>query len=398
MEATLSSCSTCHGDGGSGAMGDTVRVRYFFGQRLTAVDLADEQAYLVGKQRFHNRHLHGLGVLCGLTAERTGAIAGDAEHTRILRVHRGAAIDCHGREIVVGSDHCLDVGAWYGKRRAKLPASWKETGPHDVWVAVRYRDCPSDPVIAPRDPCGCPSEGCEYARVREGFELDLLTDLDAACTKAVPAGVARAALVDATTDCPDCDGACVGWLILAKLTVTLTANGSTLAVSDISTPDNHPPERLGLLSTAALQALVRALVQQQPEALAAVPTLGAPRADGTLAAPILTLPVNLVADGAGGTAVPLSAVTVHDDLVRIQTLTAAGWKTLVSTTAYDDATASLSVTVGEAFAADGAYRLVVVDHPLAPVADLRLRALATAGRVVRFTASDDAGALAIAHL
>ena len=44
-----------------------VRLRYFFGQRLGVVDLADEQSYLVGKQRFHNRLAHGAGVLCGLT-------------------------------------------------------------------------------------------------------------------------------------------------------------------------------------------------------------------------------------------------------------------------------------------------------------------------------------------
>ena len=43
-----------------------VRLRYFFGKRLGVADFADEQQYHAAKQRFHNRRLHGSGVLCGL--------------------------------------------------------------------------------------------------------------------------------------------------------------------------------------------------------------------------------------------------------------------------------------------------------------------------------------------
>ena len=46
------------------------RLRYSYGQRLTAVDLLDEQAYLIGKDRFVARHVLGAGILCGLRAVR----------------------------------------------------------------------------------------------------------------------------------------------------------------------------------------------------------------------------------------------------------------------------------------------------------------------------------------
>src|SRR5207249_2616313 len=100
-----------------------VRLRYFFGQRLGVVDLADEQSYLVGKQRFHNLRAHGTGVLCGLRAERyvfpQGSLATDP--TTLLRVHRGAALDGCGREIIVGWDQCIDVAAWYAQHPEAHP-------------------------------------------------------------------------------------------------------------------------------------------------------------------------------------------------------------------------------------------------------------------------------------
>jgi hypothetical protein len=45
------------------APAEFARLRYYFGQRLGAVDFLDEQAYHAGKQRFHNLRCHGSGVL-----------------------------------------------------------------------------------------------------------------------------------------------------------------------------------------------------------------------------------------------------------------------------------------------------------------------------------------------
>lgn len=157
-----------------------VRLRYFFGQRLGVVDLADEQSYLVGKQRFHNMRLHGAGVLCGLDAERYVFPQGadPAKPTTLLRVSCGAALDACGREIVVGWDQCIDVAAWYAQHPNAHPALPAPPG-LTLWVTLCYRECPSDLAPAPRDPCGCDAGGCEFARIREGFQLKLITDEEA---------------------------------------------------------------------------------------------------------------------------------------------------------------------------------------------------------------------------
>src|SRR5262245_51949706 len=109
-------------DGCVVAPAEFVRLRYYFGQRLGVVDLSDEQAYVVGKQRFHNARAHGAGVLCGLRAERYRFPQGAAATTptTLLRVRRGAALDACGREIVVGWDQCIDVAAWWRQNAPQL--------------------------------------------------------------------------------------------------------------------------------------------------------------------------------------------------------------------------------------------------------------------------------------
>jgi hypothetical protein len=257
-----------------------VRLRYFFGQRLGVVDLVDEQSYLSGKQRFHNLRAHGVGILCGLRAERY--VPKGSKTTTLLKVCRGAALDGSGREVIVGWDQCIDVAAWY----AQHPGAGTP-----LWVALCYRECPSDPAPAPRDPCGCDAGGCEFARIREAFELKLLTDAEAkllAANSQQPEGIdlvaeeiiddpidsayARAATILAGTDCtePPAD-AC---LLLANFQATLD---STKTVVDITPPDNSIAERLSLLPTAVLQqSLLHALTAAgDAELIGAGPRFGA---------------------------------------------------------------------------------------------------------------------------
>src|ERR1044072_5643899 len=99
-----------------------VRMRYYYGQLLGATDLLDEQAYLIGKHRFHNARLHGWGILCGL---RAGPYVQPQTNpataiTTVLKVLRGAAIDHCGNEIIVAGDYCIDVNAWFLSRKPKI--------------------------------------------------------------------------------------------------------------------------------------------------------------------------------------------------------------------------------------------------------------------------------------
>lgn len=74
------------------------RLRYFPGRVLTAADFALEQDYLRGKQKLHNRALHGFGIVSGLRVS--------VESGKVV-VSAGLALDCEGNELVVGSDETL---------------------------------------------------------------------------------------------------------------------------------------------------------------------------------------------------------------------------------------------------------------------------------------------------
>jgi hypothetical protein len=234
-----------------------VRLRYFFGQRLGVVDLADEQSYLAGKQRFHNLRAHGAGVLCGLRAYRYVYPQGSppSSPATLLRVSRGAALDWCGREIVVGWDQCIDVAAWFAQHPEAQKAVASGASTLRLWVALCYRECPSDPAPAPRDPCGCDAGGCEFARIREGFELRLLTDAEAgelAPGEEPPAGAepiseetlggtlesayARAATLAAAAGCPEYPDVC---LPLANFQAKLDSSRAHLATGSRQPDADH---------------------------------------------------------------------------------------------------------------------------------------------------------------
>lgn len=371
------------------------RVRYFFGQRLGVVDLADEQRYHAGKNALHNLRLHGAGVVCGLQAERFVWPAGapPATPATILRVTRGFALDACGREVVVPVDQCIDVAAWVSANRDRLPEPAPDPNEEGgaaaagltLVLAVRYRECPSDPAPAPRDPCGCDAGGCEFSRVREGFELALFPpaeqedlcgpapgpsaeDLSEAFAASDPEEALKLLLGASCGDAP-----CDPWLCLARIPVELDAAGN---VVDLGPPDNAPPERAFLLSTAAIQALL--LAGASPAAApAALPRFGGwtfKGLDGESGE--LSLALELAPGAAPGTVTPLVAATFAKEYVRVAAFDSTnGWKkTTKFSTGYDPAGPAIRVKVGGL--EDGRRYRVSVEAPHeTPIADEAMREL-----------------------
>jgi len=82
------------------------RLRFFAARLLTAADFSLEQNYFRGKQKLHNRALHGFGIVSGLQVTvQSGKVV----------VAAGLALDCEGNELVVATDESL----------AGPPASWQ---------------------------------------------------------------------------------------------------------------------------------------------------------------------------------------------------------------------------------------------------------------------------------
>jgi len=114
----------------SPANGTVTRPHFFAGQLLDPGTLQAEQDYHRGKQRRHNRSLHGAGIVEGLEI-RVEATA-DAPDGRV-RIDPGYAIDSCGEEIT------LERGAVVALPRAG----------DQMFVSLRYQDVPSAPVLSP---------------------------------------------------------------------------------------------------------------------------------------------------------------------------------------------------------------------------------------------------------
>lgn len=127
-------------------MSDTppfARVRFFDGRLLTAEDLTQEQEYVRGKQKLHNRSLHGFGIVSGLKVTiGAGSVVVDP----------GLGLDCEGNEIVVGASQSL------------TPLSSTESV-RTAYVNIRYLEENSAPL---------PAQGTsdtQMATITESFEI-----------------------------------------------------------------------------------------------------------------------------------------------------------------------------------------------------------------------------------
>lgn len=102
----LPPCPSC------GGLECLCRPRFFAGQLLTDEDLRRLDGYIVGKNRLHNRALHGWGVACGL--EVVCAPCGDG-----VVVRPGYAISPCGDDIVVCENASVDVCALIDRCRER---------------------------------------------------------------------------------------------------------------------------------------------------------------------------------------------------------------------------------------------------------------------------------------
>ncbi|KRC81834.1 hypothetical protein [Sphingomonas sp. Root241] len=176
------------------------------GQTLTAADLTALQSYVAGKNRLHNRYLHGWGVVCGLEV-----VCDDCEGSVTIRP--GYAIDPCGADIVVAQPVRFDVVKAIrdceGQARPK-------TGDCDPWMP------PPDPGCA--DALGHWCIALKYREVETAVSQRLTSGGSACGGAAKPAG----------GDC-GCGGGCGGGggcncqpkaVVNAPPVSTITANNS----------------------------------------------------------------------------------------------------------------------------------------------------------------------------
>lgn len=153
------------------------RTRYFPGQLLTNHDLETDQRYFIEKNKLHNRHLVGSGVVCGL-AVRCGKCDGT------ITVEPGYAIDCCGNDIVLCDAAEFDVLEYLEAcRRAVEPDCYSkipprrsrcEDEPQEYCLILSFTETFADPVTAFTRQHGCTPNRCEPSRICEGYRIDLV--------------------------------------------------------------------------------------------------------------------------------------------------------------------------------------------------------------------------------
>ncbi len=149
------------------------RPSFFDGQRLTADDMDDTQTFLRELRWLHNRALHNWGIAFGY------AVSG-SQGERQVELQSGYAIDCKGRDLILGQSMTIPIPAVSGSSSGGpmtyyLTATYAQDselvpemrqGTCGTSGAVRY---PETPLIRWRDPNDRSSE----SGYRHGIDIVL---------------------------------------------------------------------------------------------------------------------------------------------------------------------------------------------------------------------------------
>jgi hypothetical protein len=149
------------------------RLRFHYGQCLSAEDFEAEQRYFVLRRRLHNALLHGVGTVWGLAIRRKEPRPEGGDQ---LICEPGMAIDPLGREIWVPLPLCLDLAALeasFWKQLTSTDPDNAEGPQRRAYVVLRYEACLSDEVPVIPLPCSDDHDGLAASRLRDSFRLCL---------------------------------------------------------------------------------------------------------------------------------------------------------------------------------------------------------------------------------
>jgi hypothetical protein len=151
------------------------RVNYTLGLVLGVDEFQQDQLYHAAGRRGHNRLLHGYGTVWGL---RVNPVPGGAEPE--IQVEPGMAVDPCGREICVADLMCVKLNRWLQVHETALKHVFGSGGRTlPLAVILCHRECPTDTVPVPGEPCRSQDDAMQPSRIRDGFELKLALRDDA---------------------------------------------------------------------------------------------------------------------------------------------------------------------------------------------------------------------------
>jgi hypothetical protein len=158
---------------GNSDTGKLLRSRYFPRQLVTASDLTTDQTYFRELWRFHNRLLHGCGVVCGLEV-----LPGSADSEPSVIVTSGYALSPQGDGILVPEDQTIPIAK--PSAEACLDLEPAQVRQNVYYLAIRYQE--NGVKLMPTVPEPCVSSiNCDYSRTQASFEIKCLDKNLKAC-------------------------------------------------------------------------------------------------------------------------------------------------------------------------------------------------------------------------
>lgn len=144
------------------------RVNYSFGLVLGVDEFLQEQTYFLERHHRHARTLHGHGTVWGL---KVSASTSDPVE---IRVAPGLAVTPSGHEICVRELMCARLDDWLAARRDLLGEFVGTGSPLALCVVLCHRECATDVVPLPGEPCRSDEDVMAPSRVADSFDIKLL--------------------------------------------------------------------------------------------------------------------------------------------------------------------------------------------------------------------------------
>ena len=155
----------------------TKHVNYTAGMILGVDDFTQEFAYLSGRNRWLARDAIGYGTISGLSVR----VEKDGGKGWRVMIAPGVAISPRGQMICVSSAQCAYLNQWLAaadSEELKKHISGNISSPPvgnelTLYVVLCYRDCPTDNVPIPGEPCRDENELTAASRIKDDFSLEL---------------------------------------------------------------------------------------------------------------------------------------------------------------------------------------------------------------------------------
>ncbi len=144
------------------------RVNYTYGMVLGVDEFKQEQTYLMAKDHSQYRLAHGYGTVCGLQVGISTAT--DLE----VQICPGVAINPRGQEIHVQQKMCARLNDWLSTNQTTLAGIFGNPPlTLSLCVVLCYRECPTDTVPIPGQPCRTQQDAMAASNIADSFQLKL---------------------------------------------------------------------------------------------------------------------------------------------------------------------------------------------------------------------------------